>query len=75
MESPLLSEDEDEITIKIDEDEMKDSDTTVIGIFDPEENNFNLNMWSQSDSEDVKSSIKRINKIKLSNTSSILLRD
>ncbi|MAW17292.1 MAG: hypothetical protein CMJ01_01865 [Pelagibacteraceae bacterium] len=40
----------------------------IFGILDPEENNFNLNMWSTSDAEDVRSSIKRINKIQLSNT-------
>ncbi len=73
IESPLISEDEDEILIKIDEDEMKDSEKTVIGIFDPEENNFNLNMWSQADGEDIKKILKRINKLNLSKLSEDLL--
>ncbi len=41
----------------------------IFGIYDPAENDFSLNMWSTTDAEDVRSSIKRINKIKLSNTS------
>ena len=41
----------------------------IFGIYDPAENNFNLNMWSLTNAEDVRSSIKRINKINLSKTS------
>ena len=54
IESPILSDDINKIIIKIDEDRIEDSDQSVIGIFDPEENNFNLNMWLQSDGEDIK---------------------
>ena len=42
----------------------------VFGIYDPADYNFNLNMWSSTKAEDVKSSIKRLEKIKLSKTSS-----
>ena len=42
----------------------------VFGIYDPADYNFNLNMWSTTKAEDVKSSIKRLEKIKLSKTSS-----
>jgi hypothetical protein len=45
----------------------------VFGIYDPEENDFNLNMWSSTKSEDVKASLKRIEKIKLSKTSNQIL--
>ena len=65
IESPILSEDINKIIIKIDEMKLKILIKSVIGIFDPEENNFNLNMWSQSDGEDVKKILKRINKLKL----------
>ncbi len=41
----------------------------IFGIYDPQENDFDLNMWSRTDAEKVRSSFKRINKIKLSNTS------
>ena len=44
-------------------------DEKIFGIYDPAENDFNLNMWTQTDAEDVRSSLKRINKIKLSQTS------
>ncbi len=73
IESPILSEDINKIIIKIDENEIKDTDKSVIGIFDPEENNFNLNMWSQSDGEDVKKILKRIDKLNLSKLSEDLL--
>ena len=72
IESPILSEDINKIII-VDENEIKDSEKSIIGIFDPEENNFNLNMWSQSDGEDVKEILKRINKLNLSKASENLL--
>ena len=72
IESPILSEDINKIII-IDESEIKDPEKSVIGIFDPEENNFNLNMWSQSDGEDVKKILKRIDKLNLSKLSEDLL--
>ena len=36
----------------------------IFGIYDPAENDFDLNMWSPSDADDIRSSIKRINKIR-----------
>ncbi len=44
----------------------------IFGIYEPAKNNFDLNMWSRTDAEKVRSSFKRINKIKLSNTASQL---
>ena len=44
-------------------------DLKIFGIYDPAENNFNLNMWSSSNADNIRSSIQRINKIKLSSTS------
>ena len=38
----------------------------VSGIYDPEENNFNLDMWSNSEGTRIKDTIERIDKIKLS---------
>ena len=73
IESPILSDDINKIVIKIEENEIEDQDRSVIGIFDPEENNFNLNMWSQSDGEDIKRILKRINKLNLSPLSEDLL--
>ena len=48
------------------------SEIKIFGIYDPAENDFNLNMWSISDAEDIRASIKRINKINLSNSSTEL---
>ena len=73
IESPILSEDINKIVIKIEENEIIDQESSVIGIFDPEENNFNLNMWTQTDGEDIKKVLKRINKLKLSKLSEDLL--
>ena len=47
----------------------------IFGIYEPAKNNFDLNMWSQTDAEKVRSSFKRINKIKLSNTASQLFEN
>tara|TARA_Y100001958_G_C21234655_1_gene560847 strand:- start:1024 stop:2763 length:1740 start_codon:yes stop_codon:yes gene_type:complete len=45
----------------------------VYGIYDPADYNFNLNMWTSTNAEDVRSSIKRLKKIKLSKTSNEIL--
>ena len=73
IESPILSGDVEKIVIKIDENIIESQNETVIGIFDPEENNFNLNMWSNTDGEEIKKVLKRINKLKLSKLSEDLL--
>ena len=73
IESPILSDDINKITIKIEEENIDKFDQNVVGIFDPEDNNFNLNMWLKSDGEDIKNILKRINKLKLSKFSEHLL--
>ena len=47
----------------------------VFGVYDPANNNFNLNMWSTTKADDIRSSLKRIKKIKLSRTSNEILGD
>ena len=66
IKSPVLSDDVNKTTIKIDEQKIANSDNVIIGIFDPAENNFSLNMWSDTDGDDIKNILKRINKLKLS---------
>ena len=73
IESPIISDDISKVIIKIDEDKIIKEGQSVIGIFDPEENNFSLEMWSQTDGEDIKKILKRINKLKLSKLSEDLL--
>ena len=50
-------------------------ETKVFGVYDPADYNFNLNMWSTTKAEDVRSSIKRIKKINLSKTSNEILEN
>ena len=73
IKSPILSDSVDKIIIKVDESKIKDQKQSVIGIFDPEENNFNLNMWSGTDGEEIKKVLKRIDKLKLARLSEDLL--
>ena len=73
IESPIISEDVTKIIIKIDDDNIVEENQSVIGIFDPEENNFNLNMWTDTDGKEIKKVLNRINKLKLSRLSEDLL--
>ena len=50
----------------------KSKDPDIFGIYDPAENGFDLNMWSLTNAEDIRASIKRINSINLSTTSKAL---
>ena len=61
--------------IKIDENFSSTNEIKVYGIYDPSKNNFDLNMWTTTDAEDVKASIKRLKKIKLSDTSNDILEN
>ena len=73
IESPILSENNNQSLIKINEDEIEKNYSSVIGIFDPEKNNLNLNMWSSTDGEEIKKILNRINQLKLSELSENLL--
>ena len=73
IKNSILSESENKFTVEINEKEIKDQNQSVIGIFDPEKNNFNLNMWSVTDGNEIKKVLKRINKLKLSKLSEDLL--
>ena len=45
----------------------------IFGIYDPADNDFSLDMWSSTKSEDIKASIRRLEKIKLSETANLIL--
>ena len=45
----------------------------IYGIYDPEENDFDLNMWVSTKAEDIQASLTRLNKIKLSKTANLIL--
>ena len=73
IESPKLSDEKKEKKFSVSEEKINTSKESIIGIFDPEINDFSLNLWSQSNGEDIKSILKRINKLKLSKFSEDLL--
>ncbi len=72
IKTPILSDDIEKITIQINEQEVNSS-PAIIGIFDPSDYNFSLGMWSESDGDDIKRVLNRINKLKLSKLSEDLL--
>ena len=45
----------------------------MFGIYEPANYNFSLNMWSKTKAEDLRSSLKRLNKINLSKSSNEIL--
>ena len=62
--------------IKIENEILENSkNVKIFGIYDPAENNFDLNMWTQTEAEKVRSSFKRINKIELSSTAANLFEN
>jgi hypothetical protein len=73
IKSPILLDDPNKIIVQINEDKIEDNNKSIIGIFDPEENNFNLDMWLATDGEDIKKVLNRIGKLKLSKPSEDLL--
>ena len=52
--------------MKVNTNETETNKDLVYGIFDPDKNNFTLNMWVNSEGTRIKDTIERINKIKLS---------
>ena len=62
----------DEIQIK-EGSEIQEDDQKIYGIYEPANYNLSLNMWSGTKAEDLRSSLKRINKINLSRSSNEIL--
>ena len=62
--------------IEIEDDLNNESNKVkIFGVHDPSDYDFTLNMWSSTDADDVRASIKRLKKIKLSKTSSEILEN
>ncbi len=62
--------------ITIEKNSLNENDEAkIFGIYDPADYDFNLNMWSSTSAEDVRSSIKRLKKINLSKTSNEILEN
>ena len=47
----------------------------IFGVYDPSEFNFDLNMWSATKADEIRASLKRLKKIKLSKTSNEILEN
>jgi len=72
----ILSKPKANNSIKIEDKILDDSkDVKIFGIYDPAKNDFDLNMWSRTDAENVRSSLVRINKIALSRTATKLFEN
>ena len=52
------------------QEELPDTfkETKLYGIFDPNQNNFELSMWEKTEGQDIEGLLKRINKLNLSKT-------
>tara|TARA_B100001248_G_scaffold211360_1_gene165619 strand:+ start:1795 stop:3537 length:1743 start_codon:yes stop_codon:yes gene_type:complete len=74
FEKALNQNTKNEIKIKSDKLD-EDDEIKIFGIYDPADYNFNLNMWSATKADDVRASLKRLKKIKLSKTSKEILEN
>ncbi len=54
----------DEVVLNF--ENLENLKTTLVGLYDPEENNLTIDMWKYSDSDQVKNLIKKIEQINLS---------
>ncbi len=76
INSEIFKKSQSNNKIKIEDEILEVSENVkIFGIYDPAENDFDLNMWSQTEAENVRSSIKRIKKIRLSNTATELFEN
>ena len=55
-----------EIEIVESQNQDVDKDIKLVGLYDPQKNDLNLDMWSNTDGEIIKNTFRRIEKIKLS---------
>ncbi|MBD1150039.1 hypothetical protein IDH12_01425 [Pelagibacterales bacterium SAG-MED29] len=76
INSEIFKNSQTNTSIKIENEILDNSqDIKIFGIYDPAENNFDLNMWTQTEAENIRSSFNRINKIQLSNTATKLFEN
>ncbi|SUZ83513.1 uncharacterized protein METZ01_LOCUS36367 [marine metagenome] len=52
--------------IKISDNENTDPEIKLVGLYEPQKNDLNLDMWSSTDGDIIKDTLARIDKIKLS---------
>ena len=60
------------MNLNIEEDQTLDS-SKIVGLYDPEENGLDINMWSKSNGDQILNIFKRINKMDLSKDATEIL--
>ena len=68
----MQSQKSDQLNIEEDQT-LLSKETKIIGLYDPAENGLNINMWSNSDGDQILNTLKRIKKIDLSKDASEIL--
>ena len=68
----MQSQKDDELNIEEDQT-LVTNKTKIVGLYDPAENGLNINMWSNSNGDQILNIFKRINKINLSKDASEIL--
>ena len=58
----------------IDSNELKDNQINIVGLYDPEENGLKIDMWSDSNGDEIKFILNKLNKINLSNDANEILK-
>ena len=62
----IKKKDSKNISNIIDSDLLEENNIKIAGLYDPEDNELNIDMWSNSNGNEIKSIIKKLNKINLS---------
>ena len=74
ISSPLINKNNTTTSSIIQEQAPQEVDNTLLyGIWDPDKYNFELSMWSNTDGKNIKKTISRLNKLKLSETAESIL--
>ena len=60
--------------IILEDDNLNSKNINLVGLYDPAENNLDIDMWSYSDGDQVKAILKKINKLSLSEDSNSILK-
>ena len=68
----MQSQKKDQSNIDLDQI-LVSKEIKIVGLYDPAENGFNIDMWSNSDGDQILNIIKRINKINLSKDATEIL--
>ncbi len=55
-------------------EDLNSNKVDIIGLYDPEDNSLNINMWNNSDGDQLKRILSKLNKIKLSSDASEIMK-